>query len=70
MMGSSMSMFMLFSCFRIYWLCYCVIWNLVFHLGLLYQVRVFYVSFSVIISGSCVLFHLVLLYQVRVFCFI
>ena len=52
-----------------------------FHLVFLYQVRVFYVSFSVIISGSCVLysifcyyirfvcfiFHLVLLYQVRVF---
>ena len=52
-----------------------------FHLVLLYQVRVCYVSFSVIISGSCVLyfiwcsyimfvcfmFHLVFLYHVRVF---
>ena len=41
--------------------------NFLFHLVLLYHIRVFYVSFSVIISGSCVLFHLVLLYQVRVF---
>ena len=29
-----------------------------FHLVLLYQVRVFYVSFSVIISGSCVLYFI------------